>query len=174
MGIVLKMVRPYSFIFLLMLCLCNGQEAEKKVCLSGWVQATWVDLGCLLFNTTTLVDWEEAATACQAVENGRLVEIQTEEQMEFVQMQLDVIDNHEANSNWWTGGTDLGREGNWIWIGSLTPVPDFVFYTGQPNGGKTYNCLYLAASVGYEGSDWTCDYKRNSYPIYPICQQVIE
>merc|ERR1711887_307354 len=81
----------------------NIKALEEKVCLDGWIQATYVDLGCLLINqSSVVVDWEDANVACQAFENGRLVEIQTEEQFQFLQMELDVVD--VGGSDWWTGG----------------------------------------------------------------------
>ena len=153
---------------LLLLGFSNGETAEKDVCLDGWIQATWVDLGCLLMNTTSeLVAWTDANAACQAVENGRLVEIQTEEQFEFLKMELDAIDGKVHD--WWTGGNGLGREGNWMWMGSLTPVPHFLFNVGDPNGGNVENCLLLENGWNYDARDYTC-----KATTLPLCQQVIK
>merc|ERR1712105_45064 len=171
MGSTVKMIAQKCFILTLIFHGITMQNFEKKVCADGWIQATWVDLGCLLFNTTTKVNWMEANVFCQGVENGRLVEIQTEEQLEFVQMELDAIDDHETGQlDWWTGGNDLGREGNWMWMGSLTPVPAFVFYAGQPSGGNKENCLLLEDQQ-YKAQDYDCEYKGS---MFPLCQQVID
>merc|ERR1711942_522155 len=165
MGFIMGFSWNTCFI-LLLLGFTNGETVEKKVCLDGWIQATWVDLGCLLIDTSSeLVDWEDANVVCQAVENGRLVEIQTEEQFEFLKMELDAIDGKVHD--WWTGGNDLGREGKWMWIGSLTPVPDFVFHAGQPGGGNKRNCLFLAfAYPTYFAADVDC---KSESSFLPLC-----
>ena len=69
--------------------------------------------------------------------------------------------------HWWTGGTDVGRDGKWYWAASLTPVPDFIWKTGEPNN-VNYNCMYLAYNDDYDGFDLPC----SNPSIYPICQQV--
>ena len=66
---------------------------------------------------------------------------------------------------WWTGGNDLGWEGNWTWAKSKKPVGDFVWASGQPNQGIRANCLFLSFGGSYEGCDDYC-----TYPHYPICQ----
>ena len=65
---------------------------------------------------------------------------------------------------WWTGGTDIGREGNWTWVSSQEAVGDFLWYSGQPNDGIIGNCLYLQTG-SYEGYDYSC-----TSQLYPICQ----
>ena len=49
-----------------------------------------------------------------------------------------------TQNHWWTGATDLGREGHWYWAGSLATVGDFLWYkpTNQPNGGIAHNCMF--------------------------------
>ena len=64
---------------------------------------------------------------------------------------------------WWTGGNDIGREGNWTWVSSQKPVGDFVWANIEPNGWKGENCLIL----NYSGSG--CDYLCTGQ-FYPICQ----
>ena len=64
---------------------------------------------------------------------------------------------------WWTGGNDIGWEGNWTWAKSKQPVGDFVWYSGQPNDGIIGNCLNLVAY--YEGFDYSC-----TGQFFPICQ----
>ena len=39
----------------------------------------------------------------QEVENATLLEIHSEEQLEFVQMSLYALETHEEPRNWWTG-----------------------------------------------------------------------
>ena len=67
------------------------------------------------------------------------------------------LQDNEVLSSWWTGATDIGREGKYYWAGSLDPVEDFVWSPGQPNAGADANCLILYAGWGYLGSDVGCD-----------------
>merc|ERR1711909_5816 len=129
MGIVSKMFL-WSTILLAFNFQCSiavSEEASSSAsssssCPPHWVQASWVDMGCLLFNSTTPLTWLEANIYCQTMENSYSVEIQTEEQLAFLQMQLSVLEDHEGKRSWWTGATDIGQEGRWSWISSQTPV----------------------------------------------------
>merc|ERR1711963_1242335 len=112
--------------------------AERKAGVSGncpdkWYDASFVDMGCLFFNNTAAVTWEEANVICQKYSNSSLVEIHSEMQMNFLKMQLDEIASAEDVSRlWWTAGTDIGFEGQLIWITSLTKVEDYVWHPGHP------------------------------------------
>merc|ERR1712183_826761 len=117
------------FLFLYSWIMGAMAEGIKNPCEEGWIQATWVDMGCLLFDSGTTLTWEAACYHCQT-KDAALVEITTEEQLEFLKMELTALDDHITNSNWWTAGTDIGREGKWIWIESLAPVTDFVWRSG--------------------------------------------
>ena len=125
-------------------------------------------MGCLFFNNTAGVNWEEANVICEKYSNSTLVDIQTEMQMGFLQMELDVIANAEgASHGWWTAGTDVGREGQWYWATTLAEVGDFVWSPNNGNGGDTANnCLMLEPVWEYKGDDVNCD---STYK-YLICQ----
>merc|ERR1719341_2962236 len=122
-----------------------SQSQETSNCPEKWLDASFVDMGCLFFNATQAVTWEEANSICQR-SNSTLVDISTEVQMGFLQMELDVIANAEgANHNWWTAGTDLGIEGRWIWATTLTAVEDFVWISDDfPRSSLDLNCLHLS------------------------------
>merc|ERR1712004_52080 len=140
-----------------------GETSEA--CPEKWLDASFMEMGCLFFNNTAGGSWEEAYISCKKYSNATLVEIQSEMQMSFLQMELDVIANAEGTThNWWTAGTDVGREGQWYWATTLTDVGDFVWRSGEPNNGITYNCLYLTPNA-YEGLDQPCHVS-----MYPICQ----
>lgn len=150
----------------------ESKLAERKTpgetsatCPDKWLDASFVEMGCLFFNNTAAVDWEEANVICKEYSNATLVDIQSEMQVGFLQMELDVIANAEGTEhNWWTAGTDLGREGHWYWA---TEVGDFVWSwsSDNPDSGTAENCLYLNYDWGYEGGDADCD-----GTFYPICQ----
>merc|ERR1719452_327045 len=83
-------------------------QVEEDPCPAAWTQATWVGMGCLLFNSTATYTAEQAIVYCQQAENSTLVELQTEEQLEFLQMELIALEAHEGTRRWWTSGTDMG------------------------------------------------------------------
>merc|ERR1712156_876664 len=65
----------------------------SATCPDKWLDASFVEMGCLFFNNTLEVSWEEANVICQMNSNSTLVDIQSEMQMDFLQMELDVIAN---------------------------------------------------------------------------------
>merc|ERR1711934_184774 len=143
-----------------------SQSRETSNCPEKWLDASFVDMGCLYFNTTQDVTWEDANSICQG-SNSTLIDISTEMQMGFLQMELDVIANAEgATHHWWTAGTDLGIEGRWIWATTLTGVEDFVWISSNyPHEDLNLNCLSLSPGNGYLGYETDCDAHR-----FPICQ----
>merc|ERR1712098_222258 len=169
MGSITKMCSLKATIFSLILHLVSGSPEDiSSSCPPHWQEATWVDMGCLLFNSTTELTWLDANSYCQTQEDAVLVEILTEEQHQFVKSMLSMLEEHEGQKNWWTGGNDIGREGKWSWISSQTPVGDFLWHTGYPIRNMTdINFMYLHSSWGYESADTTILRK-----LYPICQKV--
>ena len=73
--------------------LVAGTRLDENPCPRSryWVQANLVDMGCLLLNSTTTYTWEQAYLYCLEEENASLVEIQTEEQVDFLKMELYVV-----------------------------------------------------------------------------------
>ena len=135
-------------------------------CPTGWVDASFVDMGCLYFNSTKGMTWDDAVSSCHiATTNSSLVEITTEAQMDFVQMMLEMIEEHESARHWWTAATDVGINGKWFWAASLATVEDFVWHSGYPNSLIDRNCMMLHSSYK-EGTNQNCDYTG----AYPLCQ----
>ena len=67
----------------------EAQGLISGTCQNGWVDASFVDMGCLYFNSTASVTWDDAVSSCHvATPNSSLVEITTEIQMDFIQMEL--------------------------------------------------------------------------------------
>ena len=54
----------------------------------------------------------------------------------------------------WTSATDVAQEGNWIWLGSNTPV-NITWAAGEPNGMINENCAIISATLGFV--DVTCE-----------------
>merc|ERR1719186_8260 len=151
----------FKHCLVLVVCIQLGIFAAE--CPVNWVEASEVGMGCLLFNRETTYSWEEANGYCQTEERASLVEIQTEDQFEFLKMELISLD--EDSRHWWTAGTDAGREGKWYWSGSLTPVGHFVWNGGDPDEGIKANCLALWPQEFYDGVDEQC-----TGQYFPICQ----
>merc|ERR1711973_38921 len=146
MGIV-KMIalQATASILLLSAIVVSGDCPDK------WLDASFMEMGCLFFNNTVAGNWEEANIICESTPNATLVDIQSEMQMGFLQMELDVIANAEGETHyWWTAGTDIGREGRWFWITTLTAVEDFVWASDTyPRNLTTYNCMNLSPAHEY-------------------------
>ena len=145
------------------------QGGSESACPRPWVDGTLLGLGCLLFNSTETYTWEGASVYCQGEENATLVEIWTETQLDFIRMELQMISEVETSKDWWTAGTDVGREGKWNWATSSAAVGDFIWADSNPDGGFSDNCLDLCdtcGSTGFMGSDWDC-----SRSACPICQK---
>ena len=69
------------------------QSQTKSNCPDKWLDASFVEMGCLFFNSTEGMTWEDANLACQRSSNSTSVVIASEIQMGFLQMELDVIAN---------------------------------------------------------------------------------
>merc|ERR1711874_697283 len=142
------------------------KSVSDDPCPEKWLDASFVDMGCLLFNSTRPYIWNDAVSYCQSESqpNTSLVEITTEVQLKFVQMELRILADHEGNKHWWTSGTDAGINGKWFWARSLSSVEGFIWHDGQPNSASD-NCIMLNYGYNFEGDDVGC---KNS--LYPICQ----
>merc|ERR1712037_204622 len=144
------------------------EDAKSSgTCPDKWVDASFVEMGCLYFNSTETLTWDEANNMCQMGSNSTLVDITTEMQMAFLQMELNVIADHDGGGKqWWTAGTDVGINGRWIWATTLAPVEEYVFHPDHPNG-DIVQCNYLLLSPAYEYLAFT---QSATYKCNPICQ----
>ena len=68
-------------------------------CPHKWLDASFLEVGCLFFNDTAAVNWEEANMVCKKYSKSTLVDIQSEMQMGFLQMELDLIANDMAGTD---------------------------------------------------------------------------
>ena len=136
----------------------------SAACEPGWMDASSVNLGCLKFGTEA-VSYQEANSFCQ--ENGAfLIEIFSAVQMEFMVMELQLLETLTGARFYWGGGTDLNREGQWYWSHSLIPIEDFVWARGQPDGGLLSN-YFVFSDQDYMGDD----YPSSSF-AYALCQSI--
>ena len=149
---------------------------STNTCPEGWVDSSLVNMGCIFLGTSPHT-WDGASKLCHSL-NGTLVEIEDEMQMEFLQMQLQLLEGPDATRPFWAGGrTDNDQapdlKGDWKWATSSSPVGDFVWGERWPIDARRASCLMLAPSMDYKGSNYYCgDYIQlpSSYHHYPLCQ----
>ena len=109
----------------------------------------------------------EANKYCTFNNSAHLVEVLTQDQMDFLIMELEFLETTDGARSYWSGGADWNREGQWYWANSLLPVEDFVWHTGQPDGGlNDGNYLDFYSGFNYFGSD-----HPGTGNFYPICQK---
>ena len=130
------------------------------------MDGSFVDLGCLYFKNTPMNYWD-ANLYCQD-RGSHLVEVFTPEGMEFLVMEMEVWEDHDGeDSFWWSGATDIGREGQWYWQHSLLDVGEFVWGNQQPENSTENNYLCFLKDYDYMGAACV----TNSDETKPICQK---
>ena len=103
---------------------------QQGECMEGWVDASSVGLGCLLADVFDIGAEEPVADQiCRAFgESARLVEIENEEQMSFLQSMLSQLEEELGITDgfiwYWIGLNDMVNEGEWVW-----PVHGLANYT---------------------------------------------
>merc|ERR1711971_306478 len=84
-----------SLVFFFGLAACQEEilPLSQGNCPHGWMDGSFVGLGCMLFNSTKGMDWIDSSIYCRnAYRNASLVEILTVEQMEFLIMELEFLE----------------------------------------------------------------------------------
>ena len=143
------------------------QVDAKSSCDVGWLDASSVAMGCLLFNSSAPLTWLEANARCQDYGHARLVEVYDDLQLDFLAMELSLLDDQgQDGHHWWTAGNDIGCEGNWTWMGSHISVEEYMWGSNHPAENTASNCLGLFYGLDYRGVDIPC--RATSYPI---CQK---
>ena len=144
----------------------ENQSGDLGPCESGWVDAKDLDLGCL-FLGNDYGTFQDANTFCYN-KSAHLVEILTENQMDFMVMQLQLLQTVTGGRAYWAGGTDWNREGQWYWAHSLIPIESFVWYKGESQEGTNNNYMVFYPGLGYYCADVINDWDQG----YPICQKI--
>ncbi|XP_059178915.1 uncharacterized protein LOC131958031 [Physella acuta] len=111
----------------------------------------------------------EAAAVCEMF-GGYLVEIDSAEEYAFLKSFL----NNHTNFRWvFTGVNDEQTDNQWIntHAGSVASSY-FQFYTGEPNGGRTENCLGFFQGYPVQMTDLPCTYKRDIFDLGFMCEIV--
>ena len=162
------MFRDFIFIFAFLLVQTDVISSEmlnatQTGCEPGWMDGNSINLGCLKFGSEA-VSYQEAHKICHEA-GAFLVEIFSKGQMDFMVMELALLETFVGKRFYWGGGTDLNREGQWYWSHSLIAIEEFVWARGQPDGGPLSN-YFVFNDEDYMGED----YPSSSF-AYALCQK---
>ena len=94
-----------------------------------------------------------------------MIAVEVESSSELAALGSYLLSAGVEEKHWWTGGTDVDSEGDWVWSSSLSSVGQFIWSPGQPDGAEEQNCLYLNPHYGYSGRDDNCHIRKQ-----PLCQ----
>ena len=145
---------------------------DVPICNKDWEDADNVGLGYLWIEKSQKMNYVDAKSFCEN-KNSSLIEIESEEQMNFITDKLKTVGesiNQGQNGDmlWWGGATDEEEEGTWKWTHSGTSIQSFVWAPGQPDnahgGVEHYFCFWKRK--GYLGND--C---QGSSEMFPLCQR---
>jgi len=119
----------------------------------------------------------EARSYCRSI-NGRLAEVPDYNTQTFLACNLP-----SSETNWWLGGTDRSKEGQWIWDGSGLPL----YYTGyfnwkqgEPNDySEDEDCMMMYGTkpgmgIWAKWNDLKCTAKKNGFDnwgLHAICEK---
>ena len=131
-------------------------------CSNDWLT---YEQSCYYFSTEQTA-WHDAATICQN-KSATLVQLETEDENDFLLERLTTLHGESWNSAYWTNGNDFDDENQWVW-----GYPDGQaiglyrnWELGDPNGNYTENCIALYGPLGFNWVDVTCS---NLFPY--ICE----
>ena len=143
-------------------------------CPKNWSDASHVEMGCLLFDGTGIMEsWESAQDHCAKSVNrtgtdaAHLVEIFKQDQQDFIAMRLQEYEFATGTKRvWWIGATDELLETRWVWPFTFKIAEFSAWADGYPKNDLSANY----AAMGGDKFLWQ-DYS-NSRDHFPICQYV--
>jgi len=175
--------KPLIFIFLLNFTsyLVNGQESDARTkmmaeienatsaCDAGWLLIP--GQGCFLFDLENEMEWMEAQVYCED-QGGYLPEL-IDNELEEILVEYSLLIGGLSEAVLWLGATDIGDEGQWLWIHSDTKVSEFFWATqfSQPDDGTSANCLLLVANENSESRLGWWDNACSGYDHSVVCQK---
>lgn len=84
--------------------------------------------------------WDQAVEKCKLL-GGYLAEPDTSVEMDFVESVFKSSSNIKNYRHFWLGGSDINAEGQWAWRKDARKITYTTWRSGEPNGGRTENCL---------------------------------
>ena len=143
-------------------------NSEGWICDDGWAEGGKpLGVGCLWFEKTPMFFFD-AINYCKNNKSGsRLVEVHSVGQMNFVRTALKNetqllkqsglnCDLNQFVCNWFGGGYDLLKEGNWVWQHSFEPLQAFVWNNQVPPSDNIDFNNRL-------NNDFFCFWRRHNY-----------
>lgn len=111
--------------------------------------------------------WKQAKEKCKLL-NSSLAEVESKEENSFLVELAAKMTSESELYGVYLGGSDLAKEGEWLWVGSQRKIFDvFNNFKGyQPDGRRRENCLHLIRKYSWNWNDIPCD-TRLSY----ICEK---
>merc|ERR1712136_107424 len=147
----------------------SGIQNATNTCDIGWQLIP--DNGCFLFDLSNTMDWEDAQVYCEDL-GGYLPENIDSELEEILEEEIRLISGGSLVYSW-LGATDIGNEGEWVWIHSGTKVSEFFWEADQPKGINFYNCLAMAIRPDDEENTGWFDADCDDVGPSVICQKTI-
>ena len=149
------------------------ETSAQRACVGAWVDGSNVGLGCLLFRDNKKYLHAEAVTNCEARDSS-LVEISTQEQLDFLVDKWTTLNEGPERPNGWWGGATVTGEG-WRWTVSGGEVADFVWKNATKAAEKASEqqqdetkqfCICFLKSTEYLGHPCGCAQKR-----FAVCRK---
>ncbi|XP_069108546.1 perlucin-like protein [Argopecten irradians] len=129
-----------------------------NACSDGWIKH---GDECFLFSHNQ-VTWTEAMDMCQFLDS-KLAEPMTAELDAFIGSQ-----SKQNHRRYWLGGTDIPKEGTWIWMSNQETMTYTNWHAPDPNNGNQgEDCLLNDWWYTGKWADGECEWKE-----YYICQRV--
>lgn len=109
----------------------------------------------------TSKDWQSAKSFCESY-SYYLVKIDNAQENKFLFDTAGKI----SQEKWWTGGNDIVKEGQWVWVDG-SPMSYTSWHSGEPNdAGGNEDCMQLFRY----GLDYTWNDEPCSSPFRFICE----
>ena len=175
-------------LLLLLPLLAPVLASANSPCPPGWVDAFTLGMGCL-YLLQEAHSWEEAGKMCKSLQNtAHLVEIDSLEQLDFLEQGLNFVDGTSWVSHHTTTGGALQLIRSWRMTGpGATQVTLFRTSSGHQDSlttvgvcSGTENCGALVSAGGeqarYKMVDINCELDTvhmthaPSYQIFSVCQ----
>ncbi|CAH1795874.1 unnamed protein product, partial [Owenia fusiformis] len=127
---------------------------------------------CYKFENVT-VNWPMAERHCRAIHpESTLLSVETQQENEFIIAYRDYNGAEWTSPWWWAGGTDMEREGSWMWIGTRKPITFHYWIkpgAGQREDEENSDCMYYTSNGDHRWDDWNC----KSIKINFVCEIIL-
>ncbi|KAJ8307681.1 hypothetical protein KUTeg_014762 [Tegillarca granosa] len=136
----------------------QGTCLNQNACQDGWVPFN----GRCYFISTTKASWHTSVTNCYN-KGSRLADVKSMDELNFLKSYAKVRKDHI-----WLDGNDIKEEGKWIWSYNNEPFSLTDWYSGEPNGKRSENCLMILGSNRHK---WKWNDAPCKSPNYFVCKK---